>query len=302
MKLNKCVFSLVVLVLALLAMSAAAAAPALKFTFKDVVVKGAQETDSYAINAKGVIAGDYVDSAGVQHGMILNGTKLTSFDDKNCPSTPGASAIQMYGINSAGTAVGWCTLSSTANPVGLVYAKGKLTEYNVPKSLATQLNGINDKGSIVGDYIDSNGVQHGFVLVGKKITKLDPPNTASLNQAWSINNKGVITVFGANSSSTYLSYTTANNGKTYKAFHGTGEGSTGTAIHGINNKGDINATVFDSSGNRHGILLHGGKQYSFDDPNGVGSTRADGLNDKLAMVGRYGSGTYGGTGFFAQAK
>lgn len=302
MKNSKYVLGLFVLVL-VYASVGTAAAPPLKFTFKDVKAnKTAVETDAYSINASGAIAGDYADSSGLQHGMILKGTKLTSFDDKNCTSSAGTAAIQMYGINSAGTAVGWCTLTSTGYWTGLMYSKGKLTEFNVPKALETQANGISDKGAIVGDYVDANGAQHGFVMVGKKVTKLDPPGVTSLATAWDINSKGVITIFGANSSGTYVSFTTANNGKTYKPFHGMGEGSTGTAIHAINNKGDIDATVFDSAGNRHGILLHAGKQYSFDDPNGSGSTRADGLNDSLQIVGRYGSGVYGGVGFEATAK
>jgi len=47
------------------------------------------------------------------------------------------------------------------------------------------------------------------------------------------------------------------------------------------------------------VLFHAGQYYSFDDPNGVGSTRGVGLNDNLVMVGRYGSGAYGGVGFAA---
>ena len=51
-----------------------AAAPPLTFTFSDVHANTtATETDSYAVNNTGVIAGDYVDSKGVQHGMILAG-------------------------------------------------------------------------------------------------------------------------------------------------------------------------------------------------------------------------------------
>ena len=66
-----------------------AAAPTLTFTFKDVhSFKAAQETDSYGINNAGVIVGDYIDSAGVQHGMILNGTKVTKADHPNCLARP----------------------------------------------------------------------------------------------------------------------------------------------------------------------------------------------------------------------
>jgi hypothetical protein len=109
----------------------------------------------------------------------------------------------------------------------------------------------------------------------------------------------VATVFGVNANGTYLSFTTPDKGQTWTPFNPPGQGSTGVAIHEINNNGDIVATIFDSSGNRHGVLYKGGMYYPYDDPNGVGSTRGDGINDMDVMVGRYGSGVYGGTGFQA---
>jgi len=54
-----------------------AAAPPLTFTYSDVHANSkALETDTYGVNNAGVIVGDYVDSASVQHGMILAGKKV----------------------------------------------------------------------------------------------------------------------------------------------------------------------------------------------------------------------------------
>ncbi len=277
-----------------------AQAPTLTFLFKDVNFSPtAQETDTYGVNNTRAIAGDYVDSAGVQHGMILGGINaITPIDRSDCPGTPGSTGIAFYGINSAGAAAGWCT-NTNGVEIGFTWAKGKFTDIKITGASLVNANGINDSGAVVGTYVDASGVQHGFLMDNSGLTTLDPPGTASLNTAWGINNAGVITVFGVNSSGTYLSFTTANKGATYTPFHAPGEGSTGTAIHQINNNGDIVATVFDSSGNRHGVLYHAGQYYTYDDPSGVGSTRADGLNDMLVMVGRYGSGVYGGIGFEA---
>ena len=275
-------------------------AAALTFTFKDVIaILTAQETDTYGISDKNAIAGDYVDNAGVQHGMILGGAStFTSGDRPDCVSIPSSTSISFYGIDSAGVAAGWCTNTSGVQ-IGFTYSRGTFTDIRIPGATLTNAVGINDAGAVVGTYVDSSGTQHGFLLAGGHLTTLDPPGTTSLNTAWGINNAGVITVFGVNASGTYLSFTTPDNGHTWTPFHAPGEGSTGTAIHEINNNGDIVATYFDSSGNRHGVLFHAGQYYSFDDPNGVGSTRADGLNDSLVMVGRYGSGVYGGVGFAA---
>lgn len=278
-----------------------AAAPTLTFTFKDVhSFKAAQETDTYGINNQGVIVGDYVDSTGIQHGMILTGTKVTKADHPNCAGTPGTTGTSFYAINSAGVAAGWCT-ENGGTEIGYTYSKGKFTNVTIKGAEAVNVNGINDKGNLVGAYIDSTGTQHGFLLVGKTLTKLDPPNVVSTATAWGINNAGVITVYGVNSAGGYSSYTTANKGKTYKAFSAPGAGTTGTAIHTPNNKGDIVGTYFDSSSVSHGVLLHAGKYYSFDDPT-TPDTRGDGLNDKLVIVGRYGSGAFGGVGYEATTK
>jgi len=278
-----------------------AAAPTLTFTFKDVhSFKAAQETDSYGINNAGVIVGDYIDSAGVQHGMILNGTKVTKADHPNCLSTPGTTSMAFYAINSAGVAAGWC--ATTAGPeIGFTYSKGKFTNIKIAGATAVNVTGINDKGNLAGAYVDSAAVQHGFLLVGKTLTKLDPPGTTG-PAAWGINNNGVVAVYGTNSAGTLVPFTTPDKGKTYKQFTVPGEGTSGAVIHTPNNKGDVVGTYYDSSGVTHGWLFHAGKYYSFDDPNAA-DTRGDGLNDTRVIVGRYGTtGPNLGTGFEATTK
>jgi hypothetical protein len=124
----------------------------LTFTFSDVHAnKTATETDTFAVNNAGAIAGDYVDAKGIQHGMILAGKKLTTIDHKNCSNTGGfaAGAIAFYGINKARAAAGWCTSTKTGFYEGFVYASGKFSGVNFPKSNGTQAIGINDKGDVV---------------------------------------------------------------------------------------------------------------------------------------------------------
>jgi hypothetical protein len=282
--------------LTLLALTAAAAAPALKFTFKDVMVPGANETDTYAINDKGVITGDYIDSAGVQHGMIINGKKVTTIDNSSCTSV-----LSFYGINSFQTLAGWCNSPSIA----FTYSKGKFTTISPPGTISTQANGINDKGDVVGCYTDSSNAQHGFVLKGTTYTTLNPPGVSTaLVAAWSINNAGVIGIYGLNSAETgYISFTTKNDGKTYKSFAYSKAGSEGTAIHAVANNGDIDGTYFDSAVTAHGVLFHKNKYYPFSDPNaGTVGTRADGLNIKMQIVGRYTDSSSITHGFEAKAK
>ncbi len=290
---------LLMLAVTFLSMSAFAADPAFKgkFTYKDVVAPGATETDSYAINDNGAITGDYIDSAGVQHGMILKGKTLTTVDNPNCTSL-----ISFYGINSAQGLAGWCNSPTIA----FTYANKKFTTISPPGATSTEANGINDKGVVVGSYVDSAGVTHGFALSGKKYTTLDVPGSASYSVAWSINNSGVIAVYGLDSSGNYISFTTKNNGKTYTPFSYSGAGTLGTVIHAVSNKGDIVGTYFDSNSLGKGVLLHKGKYYPFQEKNDCGtspcSTRADGLNGALQIVGRYTPSDGSNHGFIAQAK
>jgi hypothetical protein len=276
-----------------------AAAPSLTFKFTDVHAnKTALETDTYGVNNAGVIVGDYVDSKSVQHGMILAGTKLTTVNNKSCEAISGTGGISFYGVNSAGKAAGWCTSSKTGLDTGFVYANGKFTPVNFPKSNGTQATGINDKGWVVGLYLDSASLSHGFVKVGTKYTRIDVKGETN-TVAWGVNNKGQITVYATNSAGDFDSFLVT--GKTFKNINNPkAKGGLGTIVHTPSNVGDIDGTYYNSAGTEMGWLLHKGKYYDVVDPKGT--TRADGLNDKSVLVGRYGTGSFGGTGFKATYK
>jgi hypothetical protein len=268
-----------------------AAAPSLTFTFSDVhATKTATETDTYGVNNAGTIAGDYIDSAGVEHGMILAGKKLTTVDNKNCSS----GTLSFFGINSADVVVGWCTSTKTGLNEGFSYAKGKFTAVNVPKSNGTEPTGINDKGEIVGLYLDSTNASHGFSLIGKKFTTIDVKGDTN-TVAWGVNNAGQITVYATNSAGDYDSYLLT--GKKFKNIDKpNAKGGIGTIVHTPSpSSGDIDGTYYASTGDEHGWLLHKGKYYDVADPNGPNASRADGLNDKLEIVGRYTDSSSGDT-------
>lgn len=297
--------SIVIGVFLLLCVSVAVALTFVFFT--DVIAtQTAQETDTYGLNDRGVIAGDYVDSGSVQHGMILTSLatlvpKLTTVDRADCVTSPSSTSIAFYGINNLGVAAGWCTNTNSVQ-IGFTYSQGVFTDVIIPGATLVNAIGINDAGDVVGTYKDANGLQHGYLLSGGKLTTLDPPGTVSLNTAWGINNAGVITVYGVDANGKYVSFTTADQGQTYTPFRDPNEGTIGTAIHQINNNGDIVGTYFDANNATHGVLYHAGTYNSFDDPNGVGTTRGDGLNNALVVVGRYGSGVFGGVGYQGVAK
>jgi hypothetical protein len=273
-----------------------AAAPPLTFTFSDVHAnKTALETDTYAINNFGTIAGDYIDSAGVQHGMVL-GRQNTSFDYRKCTG----GGIAAFGINHSCSVAGWC-INSSGTPIGFTRSKaGKFADINFPKGTGTEATGINDKGDVAGLYFDSAGVQHGFVkLSGGQYTQIDVKGGIS-TAGWAINNSRIVTLEVINSSGLFDSYTYDATTKKIKKINV--PGAPQSIVHTNNNKGDIVYTIFDSANGGHGVLFHKGTYTQFDDPKANNSTRGDGLNDTLVIVGRYTPSSGGNFGFKAVTK
>jgi len=275
--------------------------PPLTFTFKDVNVKGAIETDTYAINNKGVITGDYIDRSNVQHGMILNGTRLTTFDNKRCNKTSDRTGISAFGINSAGMVAGWCRLSGKNTDYSFTFAKKKFTTIRPPGSTSTQASGINDKGAVVGSYVDPASNQLGFLKVGGKYTTIMMPGAVT-TAATGINDAGIVSVNVGCGGLSSFAYTTLMNSGTFTPYAVPGAGPRGTVIREANTKGDVTGYYFDSASVVHGWLYHGGTYYTFDDPNGANGTAGAGLNDKLNIVGLYFAADNSVHGFDAQAK
>jgi len=115
-----------------------------KSNFK-LPLKNLTSTNPRQINNNGVVAGGYIGSDGIQHGFVLDGSNLISFD------APGA--------------------------VGVTTAEG-----------------INDAGLVSGLYTDSSGNRHAFefnVSTGK-FKAIDPGDGSFAQEAWGINQKGLI--------------------------------------------------------------------------------------------------------------
>jgi hypothetical protein len=233
--------------------------------------------------------------------MILAGKKLTTVNDKTCEAITGTGGISFFGVNSAGTAVGWCINSKTLLAEGLVYSGGKITVINYPKSNGTELSGINDQGEIVGLYLDSTNASHGFSLTGKKFASIDVKGHTN-TVAWGVDNAGQITVYATNSAGDYDSYLLTGT-KLKNIDNPKAKGGLGTIVHTPSpSSGDIDGTYYASTGDERGWLLHGGKYYDVADPNGPKVSRADGLNDKLEIVGRYTSSSGATFGFKVTTK
>jgi probable HAF family extracellular repeat protein len=262
----------------------AADAPPLTFTFTKASVPGATSTSPGGINNSGMSVGGYVDSGGVAHGYILKGKTVTTLDDPKAKAgTTGASNIQYNGTS----VVGVYTNTAGTATVGFMYKGGKYTDIPGPKgNKGTSANAINDSGAIVGNYTDSAGVTHGFLLKSGKYTTLTVPGGLG-TVATGINNKGtIVAYYFVNSTGTLGSVMTTNNGKTFTKINVPGAGALGSGPLDINNENDVCYEYFDSAGLFHGALFHAGKFYKFNYPKSYESY-GGGLNDKSMIAGGY---------------
>jgi hypothetical protein len=104
------------------------------------------------------------------------------------------------GIDSAGDIAGWYYDPTTGLQRGFLNVAGskKATLIDYPSAQYTVVEGMNDKGIVVGQWEDASAVIHGFyytVSTGKYVD-LDPPGSTQ-TQVWNINNSGVITASGS---------------------------------------------------------------------------------------------------------
>jgi hypothetical protein len=130
--------------------------------FRPINVSGDTDVTAAAINDLGDVAGFAKNSAGTTEAFLKqsNGRLIRL-------NFPGASATQAFGVNNGDEVVGQYTVGTENNPPthGFVWAPG-LGFQNVddPKGVgATTINGVNDRGDLVGFYTDASGNTDGLL-------------------------------------------------------------------------------------------------------------------------------------------
>jgi hypothetical protein len=136
----------------------------------------------------------------------------------------------------------------------------------------TYPSGINGDGSIVGFYMDSSVVYHGFLrATDGKITTFDAPGAGTIpypsqveqgTEAWGMNPEGAITGYYRDTNNVAHGYMRARDGR-FTIFDDPNAGTSawvGTQVFSINPVGAIAGTYLDAHGVCHGYLrsAHGG--------------------------------------------
>ncbi len=245
------------------------------------------------INQHGVIAG-YFGSGAAGHpnqGYTLAGH---TYHNENFP---GSVQTQVTGLNDRGVTVGFWSDMNNANQVndnfGFWAQNGHFHTVNFPtKANATppvnQLLGVNDHDVAVGFYTDPNGNNHGYSYdIGHGQFRTISVAASPSVTATAINNRGDVAGFFTNASGATVGFLRDGGKITDLAF----PGASMTQPLGVNDADEVVGVYQVGSGD--GAATHGftwTPQHGFitvDDPNGIGTTTVNGVNDAGDLVGFY---------------
>ena len=254
------------------------------YNFETINYPGDTFTQLLGINNSGRIAGYH--GATVNRGFTL---VLSSkiFTNENFP---GSAQTQVIAINNNSKTAGFY-IASTGNTHGFTDSGGTFLKVGYPGTPFNQLLGQNDFGQAAGYYstkADGTGPDHAYIYdeFGSVFELFNIPGSTSA-QATGINNSGNVCGF-------FVDAKGVNHG--FLLILGRFEllnfpASTGTQALGLNNKGQVVGLYTDSSNNTHGFVYTVSTKtfQSEDDPDGIGTTIVNGINDKGVLVGFFGT-------------
>ncbi|MEO6990932.1 MAG: hypothetical protein ABI346_07550, partial [Candidatus Baltobacteraceae bacterium] len=204
---------------------------------------------------------------------------------------PGSAQTQVVAINNRHDTAGFW-VDGNGNNFGFIRWNGVSTSYRNPHTgtgTVNQLLGLNDRGIAVGFYTDGQGTNHGYAVnqATGRFQAIVPPGGGSVI-ATGINDNNDVTGI-VTSGSTTAGFLMKNGAFSEFDF----PASTNTTPFGINKSDQIVGAYVDGTGNTHGFLLSNPLRHarwqSIDDPNGVGTTLINGINDNDDLVGFYGN-------------
>lgn len=285
MKLKSLAFSLGAAVL--LCMSSAFAQT---YDFQTVDYTGDAFTQLLGINNSNEIAG--------YHGVVNQGfTYNLGTNTFTTENFPGSKQTQVIGINNPPfkTSGFYVTKGITS---GFTDYQGTFTTVAYPKKPFNQLLSQNDFGQAAGYYsttASGSGPDTAYVYdeMGNVFEAFEIPNSVSA-QATGINNSSSVCGFYIDASGNSHGWLQVQGKFTVLNY----PGSTGTAALGLNNKGQVVGSWTDSANpaGTHGFVynISSNTFVAVDDPDGVGETVVNGINNNGTLVGFYGPGACSG--------
>jgi len=219
----------------------------------------------------------------------------TTFTYQNIIDTGDPTFNQALGINNAGEIAGYFGSGAAGHP-NKGYTTTPLytafTNENFPGSAQTQVTGINNIGTTVGFWSDTNtnvglDSNFGFVNVGGTFTNVINPNTAAtppvFNQLLGVNDSNIAVGFYTDAAGVTHGYTYNIATKTFSADINDPNAVGNTTAAAINNAGEI-VGFFTAGGVTNGFIDLGGVFTTLDAAGAV-DTSLLGINDLGEAVG-----------------
>lgn len=228
-------------------------------------------TTVFGINDKNIIAGNYFDSRGIEHGFVgpFDGSDYTSFDDPGGNTNARGINDKRYivGFEGGNTLVPW-----ERTPEGVLTT---VTQKGKPLNGFAQ--GLNSRGVFAGSYLDANGISVGYLGQKSRFKskfKLSIKNSGYAGRA--INGAGDIAGWYYDSSSVQHGFLISGGNANSVDY----PNAILTTMQGLNDKGVATGQYEDSSGVTHGFIyeITSGKMTSIDAP-GATKTQAWGVNN-----------------------
>jgi probable HAF family extracellular repeat protein len=185
-------------------------------------------------------------------------------------------ALKRFGLGLAGVALACFNLANVA-----LAEDATFTTIDYPDAVATLAVGINDSGQIVGRYVDSAGIFHGYLLSDGNFTPIELPG-ASATRPLGINLDGDIVGHYVSQGQQERGFLLRDGMFTTIHFPNAAH----TVAVGINDSGAISGYYVDAKKKTHGFVLDAETFTGIDFP-GANYTEAWRVNNSGQIAGRY---------------
>ena len=212
--------------------------------FKTYDFPGSLNTYFYALDNAGKAAGHYKDIDGLYHGVIMEDGELTQYD------FPGAAETHIYGISDETGALS----GNAVDEIGVSRGFSGDTLIAFPGAVNTYADFVNAAGAVVGSYVDTEGMPHGFIRnPDGSFNTIDLPTMPNLEFLFvnTITDVGVIGFRAKAVNDILRSYILLPDGILYEVQF---PGSISTVVRNVNQDGSIIGYYDLADGRRHGFL------------------------------------------------
>jgi probable HAF family extracellular repeat protein len=217
---------------------------------------------------------------------------------------PNSMMTQVIGINNSNMTSGFYVDGNNVTHGFYATSNGNFTSVDFPETAFNQLLSQNDNHQAAGYYsLSANNslpdVPYVYDEVGGIFQLIIIPNAPGGAQATGINNSGETCGFFIDGSGVNHGWL-LNAGVFLQLDY---PGSSFTQALGLNNHGQVVGTYQDGGGLTHGFVytVSSGQFASIDDPNGIGTTVVNGINDNGVLVGFFGTAPIN-SGFVASPR